>query len=190
MSFSFALMLLKLKKLPWIKILVVLVPIIIVAVTLFLVYDAGRDSGRSEVQSKWNAEKLVHGKAIAKLQDELRKKEAENASESRRIGNELKLVREDYEAKFAALDADYSKRLSDSASRGDRYRSLAEAGPAQCRSVASRAAQLDTSLEQGRRVVEELRSTLEQRDSQLRLLGLQLQNDRGLLGTQNELSNR
>lgn len=49
--------------------------------------------------------------------------------------------------------------------------------------LASHAARLDRSLEEGRRMVAELSATLRQRDDQLRAVSKQLENDRSLFMT-------
>ena len=49
--------------------------------------------------------------------------------------------------------------------------------------VASHAARLDRSFEEGRRMVAELSATLRQRDDQLRAVSKQLENDRSLFMT-------
>ncbi|UWJ04310.1 putative Rz/Rzl spanin protein [Escherichia phage vB_EcoS_Uz-1] len=70
--------------------------------------------------------------------------------------------------------------MQQSERRASVYKRQAEAGTLECRSLASHAARLDNSLEEGRRLVEELRATVRLRDNQLIELGKQIQADRKL----------
>ena len=58
--------------------------------------------------------------------------------------------------------------------RAELYKRKAEGSEVERGSLASHAAELDRSLEEGRRVVKDLRTTVEQRDTELILLGTHL----------------
>lgn len=146
------------------------------------VYDRGYDSGESHVQTKWDTAKLAQANEIIRLKGVIAQMEVIHHNETTRITDELFKANEAYTAAVVALNVRYVTRLLDSEKRAAIYQRMSEAGPAEQERLASHAAKLDRSLEEGRRLVEELRSTVEQRESQLKLLGEQLITDRKLMG--------
>lgn len=82
-------------------------------------------------------------------------------------------------ANAAAAERVRNQRLLDGAeSRAARYRAVAEAGPASCSRLADRSIALDRQLAEGISVVNELRSVVERRDSEVALLLTTINSDR------------
>ena len=146
-------------------------------------YFSGVTQGENNITVQWQKEKLSHAEEISKLRGEIQQKEFGHRQESARIADQLRKTEVQYEKAISDLSAERAQRLRLSVERAAIYERNAASGPAQCRALASHAAQLDRSLEEGRSVVAELRSALGQRDEQLRLLGAQLTTDRQLLDT-------
>lgn len=82
--------------------------------------------------------------------------------------------KEEFDRRINELERSYAGSLHDSSKRADIYRSKARASEAERDSLAAHAAELDRSLVEGKQVARSLRYTLEQRDSELRQLGLVL----------------
>jgi hypothetical protein len=166
----------------WVKFLVFLVPALLLCWSHYHVYSLGVQAGDAKARLEWATEREGQQQAIQALHEEIGRQERAHSEETTRISNAATEERVRYEGSLAALDRTYAERLRNSEDRARRYASLADSGAASCRSLATRTAELDASLEQGRRVVEELRATVELRDTQLRLLYEQLQADRQLIG--------
>lgn len=162
---------------------------ILIIGTGWYVYSTGSKHGSAKIQTLWDVDKAAHNKAMTKLKDEYASKEIINRAETIRITHELSETNKQYEVSLANLRNDYSKRLLDSDQRADVYKRQAEAGTTECGNLAIHAARLDKSLEQGRDLVREFRTTLRQREDQLRLLGQQLLNDRSLIGEESGIKN-
>ena len=174
--------LLKLKGINWVKVFLVFGVIALACWLIATIYNKGYSSGSSAIQAEWNADKAVQQKALFDASEKLRLQEQRHRQESDKISYDISQANLQHETVVAGLDAEYDRRLLVSEQRASLYQSQAEAGAAQCRSLASHAAELDRSLEEGRRLVQEFRSTLELRDSQLRALGEQILSDRRILG--------
>lgn len=146
------------------------------------VYDSGYDSGQAHVQSEWDKKKLAQSNEINRLNYLIGGIERTHHNDTVRITDELFKANQAFTAAVGALNAKYVARLLDSEKRAGIYQRLSEAGPAEQARLASHAAKLDRSLEEGRHLVEELRTTVEQCERQLTLLGEQLTSDRQLMG--------
>lgn len=144
-------------------------------------FHSGITQGENNINVLWQKDKLEQATKMAELQEKIQKQEFGHRQETDRIAVQLRKTEVDYEKASAALAAERTQRLRLSTERAALYSRLAEAGPDQCRGLASHAAELDRTLEEGRSLVGELRSALGQREDQLRLLGAQIINDRKLL---------
>ena len=151
-----------------------------VAGGLYFLYATGYNNGVGAVEAEREADRQAQALVVAELNGQIKQKERQHAEESSQIRGDLANREAAYAAAVDGLRADYALRLRDSEQRAARYRAAAEASPDQCRGLAGYAAQLDASIVEGRSVVEELRATVELRDSQLRLLGSQIISDRQL----------
>lgn len=144
-------------------------------------YFWGNSTGQSTVQKKWDAQKVEDLKATKKLQDKYDVLQRKNAYDIGLLTSRLQTAESNYASELARVSSNYDSRMQQSEKRASVYRSKAEAGTLECRSLASHAARLDSSLEEGRYLVSELRATLRLRDDQLIQLGNQIQADRKLL---------
>lgn len=140
-------------------------------------YEAGKQS----VQSKWNEQKLLDERAIAKLKGENDALSRQHMFEVGQLQARLQTAKQSYEATLDSITSQYAGRLQQSENRAKVYQRQAEGGASECRSLASHAARLDSSLEQGRQLVEELRATVRLRDGQIIELSNQIRADRKLL---------
>lgn len=147
---------------------------------LYFLYSTGYNNGVGAVEAERDADRAAQALVVAGLNGQLIEKERLHVAETQKIRSDLASREGEYDRDLARLRADYAVSLRVSEQRASGYRALAEAGPDQCRSLAGYTAQLDASIVEGRSVVEELRSTLVLRDSQLRLVGSQLLSDRQL----------
>lgn len=147
-------------------------------------HSRGVISGRAAITVEWQKEKIEHRDKILMLTAQIQQKEFAHRQESSRVAEQLRKTEVQYEEATRALSAERTQRLLLSKERAAVYQRLANAGSDKCRDLASHAAKLDHSLEEGRGLVAELQTALGQRDEQLRLLGAQLINDRRLLDKQ------
>lgn len=162
-------------------------PIPVVAVSVLVAvliggtaFHYGKQSGESAVQSKWNQEKQETAEEVNRLQAVISNQEEKHRIENGTINKRLTDAKTTYDSELARLSGVYAQRLRDSQSRTQVYQRLAEGGATERDRLASHAAELDRSLEQGRQLVGELRITLGQRDEQIRALSQQIVNDRNL----------
>lgn len=154
-------------------------PLAVVAFLIFI-YATGYNRGVGAVEAERDADRHAQEKVVAELNGQLREKERIHATSTKQNSEDLLAQEAAYAGAVSRLRLDYAGSLRDSEQRAARYRALAEASPTQCSGLAGYTAKLDASLVEGRSVVEELRSTLELRDSQLKLVGEQLLSDRQL----------
>lgn len=160
---------------PWIILILGL------AASVYLIRDSGYDAGSADVQAKWDAEKAAHVEAMRSLQDKYATLEAKVRIDNQRNSDELAAQETAHAVALAQLNQHFADRMLQSDKRAGYYERLAKGGATQQADLARHAAELDRSLEAGRRVVAELTETLRQRDNQCRALGKQLENDRSLL---------
>ena len=171
-----------LKALPYILVLAAVIG------TVWAIYSSGFTSGAESIQSKWNIEKLENEKALTRLREDAHLREQVHQQETQRISNDLAQANQKHAVAVATLDAEFAKRLSNSEQRATHYQRMSNSDAAERANLASHAAKLDRSLEEGRRLVQELAATVEQRDAQLRALAQQLLSDRVLAGGNDEHS--
>ena len=147
------------------------------------IYDRGADS----IQVQWDAEKQEHAEAIASLKLEYEAKEETHRSENRRISSELSQANLDHAAALAAAVREHDQRLRLAEQRAAIYQRQAQGGTIERGDLADHASRLDSTLEEGRSLVRELRETLGLRDRQIKSLSDQIRNDRALFeGASNE----
>ena len=155
-------------------------PYLLVVVLGATIYFWGNFNGQSTVQKKWDDQKVEDLKATQKLQDKYNALQRNHSYEVGLLTSRLQTAESNYASELARVSSDYDSRMQQSERRASVYQRQAEAGAFECRSLASHAARLDNSLEEGRRLVEELRATVRLRDNQLVELGKQIQADRKL----------
>lgn len=163
------------------KLIIALVSILLVLGYTALVFHLGSNKGADEVQTKWDAENARRDLATAELKGKNAQLTTDNQRLTKQIDTNLEQSNERYSKAVAAVHAQYAVRLQQSTTRAGIYRQQAEGSTAERERLASHAAQLDRSIEEGRSVVQELRATLGLRDEQLKQLGEQIIADRALL---------
>lgn len=146
-----------------------------------LIRVADFDRGAASVQKQWDVSEQAKAKEIAKVKAELFEEQIDHILNTAKISHDLSDATKKHEIAMSQLTADFEHRLLLSADRAKFYQRQAEGGAVECRSLADHAGKLDTTLEEGRGLVQELRSTLGLRDTQVKLLGDQIKNDRKLL---------
>lgn len=140
------------------------------------IYSTGKQAGIDEASKEWTQEKLAYQDEIlrikalnAGLEQDFENREAE-------VNKELRNVKASYERTLASNASEHATRLRNHQERADLYERKAQGSEVERRGLASHAAELDRSLEEGRRVVKDLRTTVEQRDTEIKLLGTHLKN--------------
>ena len=151
-------------------------PYLLVVVLGATIYFWGNSNGQSTVQKKWDDQNIEDQKAMQKLQDKYNALQRNHSYEVGLLTSRLQTAESNYASELARVSSDYNSRMQQSERRASVYKRQAEAGTFECRSLASHAAELDRSLEEGRRVVKDLRTTVEQRDTEIKLLGTHLKN--------------
>lgn len=151
------------------------------ALLLFDTYTLGSRSGEASIQRQWDAQILKDKRAEEKQREANDKAEAIHRQQVSALQQELRDAQTSHRIELDRIAGEYAGRLLKSEQRASVYQRQAEGGAAECRSLASHAARLDASLEEGRSVVRELRATLGLRDDQLKALADQIKADRQLL---------
>ena len=140
-------------------------------------------AGQRDIQEQWDAERATYKKAMDTLRDQYATLEAKARIDNQRNSDELAEKEKSHAVALVELRREYDGRLLQSDKRASYYQRLAKGGAVEQANLASHAARLDRSLEEGRRMVAELSATLRQRDEQLRAVSTQLKNDRSLFMT-------
>lgn len=162
------------------KVLGVVISLVLVGILFGGVYSLGSNHGEAKIQVLWDADKGRQRDAIKAVEDDYKGKEALAIAENLKISKQLREANESYKATLAQYQFDYSKRLHAAEGRAGLYKRQADGTAAERGSLASYAAELDRSIEEGRLVVRELRATIGQRDSQIAALSAQIVSDRKL----------
>lgn len=158
-------------------------------VCLFLLYTTGYNKGVEAIENERAADRRAFELQVADLNGQIKEREKAHVRETAEIQQALSVNEASYSDTLGRLRDDYAQRLRNSEERARGYLAFADSSSDECGALASHAARLDYSIEEGRSVVEELRSTLELRDSQLRLVGSQLIADRQLYEDYGNYSN-
>ena len=140
-------------------------------------------AGQRDIQEQWDAERATYKKAMDTLKDQYATLEAKARIDNQRNSDELAEKEKSHAVALVELRREYDGRLLQSDKRASYYQRLAKGGAVEQANLASHAARLDRSLEEGRRMVAELSATLRQRDEQLRAVSKQLENDCSLFMT-------
>lgn len=119
---------------------------------------------------------------LVKLKDKVREIEDVNAENTRENTRRLEELRATYEDTITGMHVEYNDRMYELEDRAIYYRSLSETSSAECRDLSDIATRFDRNLEEGRRLVIELRERLLFREEQIRVIGRQMLADRQLLG--------
>ena len=159
------------------------VPILIVLGVILLlygigvsIYSTGKQAGIDEVSKEWTQEKLAYQDEILRIKTLNAGLEQDFENREAEVNKELRNVKASYERTLASNASEHAARLRNHQERADLYERKAQGSEVERRGLASHAAELDRSLEEGRRVVKDLRTTVEQRDTEIKLLGTHLKN--------------
>ena len=151
-----------------------------------VIFMMGHCSGSQNVQNKWNKEKLADASLVQKEKTIIQKDEAVSRTNDREIANELAEIKASAAADVARIRGKSAIRVRNSEQRTAMYRAASEGGAVERANLASYASQLDRALAEGVGLVDELRSTLEVRDGQIRGLAAQIVSDRQLINGSGE----
>lgn len=156
------------------------VAVLIAAGSGALGYGTGHSNGAASVQQKWDRADTKKAQAETAQATTSRTKESTHA-------DKITAAVDTYQAARAPAVADAAERIAraerlqrTAESRAAQYRAMSQAGDAERDRLAVHAARLDASLADGRRVAEQLRSTVIERDQQLQLLANVIRADRAL----------
>ena len=138
-------------------------------------------AGQRDIQEQWDAERATYKKAMDTLKDQYATLESKVRIDNQRNSDELAEKELSHAVILARLNSEYAGRMQLAEQRASRYQRQAQGGAVEQASLARHAAELDRTVESGRRLVAELSETLRQRDDQLRAVSQQLINDRKLL---------
>ena len=148
--------------------------------------------GASRVQAAWDKSKAAYETLLAQTRNHYAWKMGINEQKTKEVEDDLKQAKLDYEADITRVAVTLRGRLQSSEQRAAEYQRAAQGSTSQRDDLASHAAKLDRTLEEGRGLVQELGATVRQRDKQLNLLGDQILADRELFentGTGNGTAN-
>ena len=137
--------------------------------------------GQRDTQEQWDAERATYKKAMDTLKDQYATLESKVRIDNQRNSDELAEKELSHAVILARLNSEYAGRMQLAEQRASRYQRQAQGGAVEQANLASHAAKLDRAVEEGRRLVAQLATTLRQRDDQLRAVSQQLINDRNLL---------
>lgn len=179
---GFLLKLLSMSEFSWLGLLKKAAPLIAILGAIGLIFHLGSNHGESVVQHRWDQATQLDLKKVEQLKINIAKHEDVHRQESRRINDELVQANKNHAVAMATLRARAAGELQQSDARAAHLLALSQAGPAQQRDVAEYAARLDRTVVEGRQLVGEFRTTLEQRDATIRALGAQILADRKLTG--------
>lgn len=148
----------------------------LVGSSLYWAYTEGKHS----TQVQWNLYKEQKNVEIQRLNSKYEVAAANHTTQSKKINDEIIQNKSATEVIIRNLRTELASRLLDSKARADIYQRQAQSGAVECGNLANYASELDRTLESGRNLVQELSTTVKQRDSEIKTLGDQILNDRKL----------
>lgn len=163
-----------------------LVPLLVLAGGVYWIYSSGQSQGKAAVQALWDKAKLEEATEVARLKSEIADAEKTHRQQSQETADKLADSEIRFAGAIADLRTDFAHRMQQHSQRAEVYQRLSDGGTAELAYLAGHAAELDRSLEEGRLLVGELRSTVEQRDQQILGLADQIRADRQLIGVASE----
>lgn len=162
------------------KILIGVGCLLVLFFCVFKIYDTGKEVGVSLTTEAWEKQKKEEREFSQELQKKYDSLQSVNKELSQRNANELLKAQEEYANALSSFIADYDKRLLSSENRASVYKRQAQGGASERARLASYAAELDRSLEEGRHLVRQLTTTVRQREIEIKTLSKQIQLDRNL----------
>lgn len=123
--------------------------------------------GQSDIQSKWDAEKVSQATQQKTLQDKYDALQKMYALLQESSDKALKVKEKEYEKALADAATHFADGVRKSDNRAEWYRKQAQAGTTEQNRLAEHAARLDQSLVEGKAVAAELAATVRLRDTQI-----------------------
>lgn len=163
---------------PLVKLLLI---VLAVSAILAVPYQVGKNAGKLEVSSAWQKADKERADVVTELTQKNLDLTRKNQEETTRIADELAAQEAGHAKALADLRADFANRLLQSTTREGIYQRKAQGSAVERDYLASHAARLDRTLEEGRSLVRELRETVGQRDDTIRTLSEQILADRRLI---------
>lgn len=117
-----------------------------------------------ELEIQWDAQ-------IEALRDEAAVRERNYSTKIGELNGTIQTQADAHKVALAAIADQHAARMRNSENRAATYRRMSESGATESAALAAHAAELDRALEEGRRLVAELRETLGQRDTEITQLG-------------------
>lgn len=127
-------------------------------------YNSGFETCRAQYQERLLIQKIEQENKERALNEELGA-----------LSNELVETRLQYENTITNLKSEYDSELLKSKQRAELYQRYSQSDKAKQRNLANYTAQLDRSLTEGRELVRQLTEALRTRDTQLRALGVYIE---------------
>lgn len=134
----------------------------------------GSQSGKKSVQGLWDKEKIAYSAEVERLKNEYSAKERNYITSLSNREREYNIEKGKYEAYITELARDHASRMFKSEQRAEIYKRKAKGSPTERDSLASYAASLDKSLEEGRSLEQEYRATVEQLERDKHILSTQI----------------
>ena len=120
-----------------------------------------------EMETQWNAQ-------IETLRDAAAVRQRDYSTKIGELNGTIQTQADAHKVALAAIADQHAARMRNSENRAAAYHRMSESGAAESAALAAHTAELDRTVEEGRRLVAELRETLGQRDSEITQLGVAL----------------
>lgn len=150
------------------------------AAILLLTYCLGQTHGRNEGERQRAEEARSAAAEVIRLQGINTALTNQHALELGKVTRELQLSQDEHRQTLADSRNRFAQRLRSAEDRAVGYQRLSEASAAERTYLASHAAELDRSLEEGRQLVFELRQTLGLCEVRVSTLAQTIRADRAL----------
>ena len=137
--------------------------------------------GQASIQQEWDKDKAAHQRELENQEEKYQTLFLAHKEFSFLVAKTLEEKQDEFEETIIAIRTDFTGRMLKHETRVQMYQRQAQAGTIEQERLASHAAELDRSLEAGKRVAAELAATVRLRDEQLILLGSQIKADRAIL---------
>lgn len=153
-------------------------------------YKYGDVIGSRRVSAQWAADTEKRNKAMNQLQGKYNVLQSQHQAKVEELTRDLQTSAAEHQATLDGYRTDYDQRLQLATSRANVYQRKARGSEAERNALAEHAAQLDRSLEEGRKLVREFGETVRQRDRTISALKQMVLNDRTLLTESSEPNGR
>jgi len=154
--------------------------VLIAAASALPAYWIGDSHGEARVQQVWDNDTKSRATAALEETNTSRIKEQGHANSITRAVDDFHAAQAPAAADGAARIADAERLQRAAEGRAAKYLAMSKAGAVERDRLASHAARLDASLAEGRRVAEQLRADLVDRDQRIGLLANVIRADRTL----------